>query len=95
MAIRLTTLGRLNACTDDVELDWLPGQRLRAALLVYLAVERRVSRATLTALFWPESSERSARNGGRYAGLHPPRAGDGAGNGRCTVGHLLARLCPV
>ena len=49
MAIQLVTFGGLHATSDDGELDWLLGQHSRAALFVYLAVERRVSREALTA----------------------------------------------
>lgn len=62
MPIRLTILGGLSAHVEGGELDWLETQRLRAALLVYLAVERTASRAELAALFWPESDEDRARH---------------------------------
>src|SRR5262245_56799348 len=62
MAIRLITLGGLHAFNDDIELERLAGQRLRLALLVYIAVERRVAREPLTAVFWPESSSDNARH---------------------------------
>lgn len=70
MTIRLTTLGGLRAFRDDAELDWLPAQRLRAALFVYLAVERRVSRASLLAVFWPERDEAHARQSLRQGLYH-------------------------
>jgi DNA-binding SARP family transcriptional activator len=78
MAIRLLTLGRFEAYADDAELDWLPSQRLRAALLVYLAVERHVSRDVLRALFWPDSNEKGARHALRQS-LHHLRRGLGNG----------------
>ncbi|MCI0436703.1 MAG: protein kinase [Gemmatimonadetes bacterium] len=78
MTIRLLTLGRLQAIAGEAELEWLPGQRLRAALLVYLAVERRVSREGVTAMFWPETSERSARHALRQS-LYHLRVGMGDG----------------
>lgn len=62
MTIRLQLLGGLRAYDASHELDWLQGQRLRAALLVYLAIERSAPRSTLTALFWPESDEEAARH---------------------------------
>lgn len=74
MAIRLTTLGGLRAYGDDAELDWLLSQRLRAALFVYLAVERRVSREALTAFFWPESDEENARHALRQTLYHLRKA---------------------
>lgn len=74
MAIRLTTLGGLHARRDDTELDWLLSQRLRSALFVYLAVERRVSRESLTAVFWPESDEENARHALRQSLYHLRKA---------------------
>ncbi len=62
MAIHLQTLGGLRAHRDGAELDQLRSQRLRAALLVYLAIERRVSREHLSTVFWPESSSEKARH---------------------------------
>jgi DNA-binding SARP family transcriptional activator/tetratricopeptide (TPR) repeat protein len=62
VTIQLTVLGGLHARADDGELDWLLSQRLRAAVFVYLAVERQVSREALTALFWPESDTENARH---------------------------------
>jgi DNA-binding SARP family transcriptional activator len=61
MSLRILTLGGLRAFSDETELDWLAGQRLRMALLVYLAVERRSTREALTSIFWPESTEDNAR----------------------------------
>jgi DNA-binding SARP family transcriptional activator/TolB-like protein len=43
-------------------LDGLLGQHSRAALFVYLAIERRVPRESLLALFWPESDDENARH---------------------------------
>ncbi len=62
MAIELASLGGLHILDDEGELDWLAGQRSRAALLVYLAVEQRVSRESLTTVFWPESDSENARH---------------------------------
>jgi DNA-binding SARP family transcriptional activator len=67
MAIRLLTLGTLQAFLDDDELTALPGQPLRAALLVYLGVERRAARETVATVFWPESDEEAARHALRQA----------------------------
>ena len=50
MAIQLVTFGGLHAIDDNGELDWLLAQHSRAALFVYLAVERRVSRESLTSV---------------------------------------------
>jgi DNA-binding SARP family transcriptional activator len=60
-AIRVDTLGRLAI----LPADWQPTSGLppvRSALLVFLAVERDVSREEALALFWPESRARHARH---------------------------------
>jgi DNA-binding SARP family transcriptional activator/tetratricopeptide (TPR) repeat protein len=62
MAIHLITLGGLRVYLDDVEQARLLRRRLRAALLVYVAVERRVPREELMAMFWPESSADNGRH---------------------------------
>ena len=62
MAIHLVTLGGLNVTSDSGELHGLLGQHTRAALFVYLAVERRVSRESVIASFWPESDTENARH---------------------------------
>jgi DNA-binding SARP family transcriptional activator/tetratricopeptide (TPR) repeat protein len=74
MPIHLTTLGGLRAHRDEAELDWLLGQRSRAAILVYLAIERRVSRESLTTVFWPESDGENARHALRQSLYHLRRA---------------------
>ncbi|MGH7576534.1 MAG: tetratricopeptide repeat protein [Longimicrobiales bacterium] len=61
MTIRLTTLGGLRVVGDHGELEAVFGRRLRAALFVYLAVERRAARASLAALFWANCPEEQAR----------------------------------
>jgi DNA-binding SARP family transcriptional activator len=55
--IRLTTLGRVRCELDDRDLAELPGQRLRCALLIYLAVERKVARETVQNLLWSDRIE--------------------------------------
>src|SRR5215216_2621569 len=63
MTIQIVTFGGLRAVHDDNgELDWLLSQHSRSALLIYLAVERRVSRDSLTTVFWPESDAENARH---------------------------------
>jgi DNA-binding SARP family transcriptional activator len=62
VAIELVTFGGLHVLDDEGELDWLVSQHSRAALFVYLAVERRVSREALTTVFWPESDAENARH---------------------------------
>jgi DNA-binding SARP family transcriptional activator len=60
--LQLVTFGGLHAVDDTGELDRLLAQHSRAALLVHLAVERRVSRESLMATFWPESDAENARH---------------------------------
>jgi DNA-binding SARP family transcriptional activator len=62
VAIELVTFGGLHILDDEGELEWLAGQRSRAALLVSLAIERQVSREALTTVFWPESDAENARH---------------------------------
>lgn len=78
MTIHLTTFGGLRVIGDDGEIDSLLGRRLRAALFVYLAIERRVPRASLTAVFWPERDEDQARHALRQ-GLYDLRKAMGGG----------------
>ncbi|MFW6200899.1 MAG: BTAD domain-containing putative transcriptional regulator, partial [Gemmatimonadota bacterium] len=60
--IHVSTLGRLVVHRDDRELVELPGQRLRCALLVYLAVERRATREQILSLLWPDRDPERARH---------------------------------
>lgn len=62
LSIRLVTLGAPACYVDDVELIDLPAQKSRFALLVYLALERNVSRDEVAAVFWGESGEERARH---------------------------------
>lgn len=62
MAIRVTTLPRLSCAIDGRELTALPNQKRRAALLVYLTVEREAPRDLLLRLCYPDrSTERGRR----------------------------------
>lgn len=54
MLLRLTTLGTVRVHRDETEVPDLPAQRLRFALLLYLALERDVSREEVVAMFWPD-----------------------------------------
>src|SRR5215208_210610 len=74
MAIRVVTFGGLRAEGEGGELERLLGQHARAALLVYLAVERRVSREVLTTIFWPESDAENARHALRQSLYHLRKA---------------------
>jgi DNA-binding SARP family transcriptional activator/TolB-like protein/tetratricopeptide (TPR) repeat protein len=60
--IELLTLGRGAVRRDGEDLPGITAQKQRFALLAYLAVERRASRAHLLALFWPEREEEKARH---------------------------------
>lgn len=60
--LRVETLGGLTVYRDHSELTSLPGKPLRAAMLVYLAVERAASRETICAMLWPESPPERARH---------------------------------
>jgi len=59
--IRLETLGGLRVFADDEELRSLPGMQIRAALFVYLAVERETTREAVASLLWPDSAPKAAR----------------------------------
>jgi DNA-binding SARP family transcriptional activator len=74
MAIQLFTFGGLHAEGDNGELERLLAQHSRAALFIYLAVERRVSRDSLIALFWPESDAENARHALRQSLYHLRKA---------------------
>ncbi|HSK19274.1 MAG TPA: BTAD domain-containing putative transcriptional regulator [Longimicrobiales bacterium] len=54
MLVRLTTLGAARVHSGETDFPDLPAQRLRFALLLYLAVERDVAREEVVALFWPD-----------------------------------------
>ncbi len=62
MSARLITLAGLRLIRNDHEVALPVQRRARAALLVYLAVERDVSRGQVMSVFWPESSEERARH---------------------------------
>ena len=54
MLVRLTTLGAARVHSGETDFPDLPAQRLRFALLLYLAVERDVAREEVVAMFWPD-----------------------------------------
>ena len=60
MSIRLVGLGGLRCYVDGVQTD--SAQKLRLALLSYLAIERHAPRESLATLFWPEKDEERARH---------------------------------
>lgn len=70
MAVRIVTFGGLHLLDEAREHERLLSQRSRAALLVYLTIERRVSREALTAMFWPESDAKNARHALRQSLYH-------------------------
>ena len=70
MGIRLVTFGALRAFASEHEIARLLAQRSRAALFVYLTIERRVARDAVLAMFWPESEEAAARHALRQSLYH-------------------------
>jgi DNA-binding SARP family transcriptional activator/TolB-like protein len=74
VAVQLVTFGGLHVVDDAGELERLLAQRSRAALFIYLVVERRVSRESLAAMFWPESDAENARHALRQSLYHLRRA---------------------
>jgi DNA-binding SARP family transcriptional activator len=70
MGIRLATLGSLRVFANDTALERPVAQRSRAALFVYLTIERRVSRDAVMAMFWPESEAGAARHALRQSLYH-------------------------
>ena len=70
MGIRLVAFGGLRVFGSDRELERLLSQRSRAALFVYLTIERRVPRDALMAMFWPESDAAAARHALRQSLYH-------------------------
>jgi DNA-binding SARP family transcriptional activator/TolB-like protein len=61
MTIRLRTLGQLAVVVDGAERPEMRARPVRLALLVYLALEREVSRDRILTLLWPESDQERAR----------------------------------
>jgi DNA-binding SARP family transcriptional activator/TolB-like protein len=62
MSIHLATLGQLKVLKDGQEIALPVQRRVRAALLVYLGIERDVSREKVASVFWPDSDEDKARH---------------------------------
>ena len=62
MSVRLTTLGSPRVSLAGEEIPSLPRKPVTFGLLVYLAVEREVTRDQLLTVFWPESSPEKARH---------------------------------
>jgi DNA-binding SARP family transcriptional activator/TolB-like protein len=63
MPLRLTTLGTPRVFyRDGVELAELPSQRLRFALLVYLAAEGEATRDSILSMFWPDRDPARSRH---------------------------------
>jgi DNA-binding SARP family transcriptional activator/TolB-like protein len=60
--LRLLTLGPPRVVHRGIELTDLPTQRLRYALLVYLATEGEVSREAALSMFWPDRDPARARH---------------------------------
>ena len=74
MRIQLVTFGGLRVFDGGRELEALLSQRSRAALFIYLTIERRASREALAAMFWPESDTEAARHALRQSLYHIRKA---------------------
>lgn len=61
MALHLETFGGLRVIQDGGERSELPRQKIRCALLLYLAVERNAARERLIEIFWPSPEPERAR----------------------------------
>lgn len=70
MNIRIDALGDLRVFIDGAGSPELRGMRSRLALLIYLAIERDLSRDMLKATLWPESDTTTARHALRQALYH-------------------------
>ena len=62
MKIEIRTLGGLGVFLDGAEVEEFAAQPIRTALLVYLALEREVTRESAMALVWPDSESERARH---------------------------------
>lgn len=62
MTVELHTLGRLAVFVDGTEVPDITAQPVRAAVLVYLAVERSATRDAVLACIWPEADAAAARH---------------------------------
>jgi DNA-binding SARP family transcriptional activator len=60
--VEIATLGGFRVRCDGRDVIGLRRQPVRASLLVYLAMEREATRDTLVGMFWPDFTERRARN---------------------------------
>jgi DNA-binding SARP family transcriptional activator len=60
--IRVETLGTVRISRDGEEIDVLLRQKLRCALLVYVAVEQQTTRELLASLFWQDRAPDKARH---------------------------------
>jgi DNA-binding SARP family transcriptional activator len=74
MAMQLVTFGGLRVVGGTGEFEPLLRQHSRAALFICLAVERRISRESLTTIFWPESDAEGARHALRQGVYHLRKA---------------------
>ena len=62
LKIEIRTLGRLGVRIDGVEVEGFAAQPVRSALLVFLVLEREVTREAAMALLWPDRDTRHARH---------------------------------
>lgn len=61
MPLRIETLGRLRVFRDGAEVAAIPAQRVRCALLIFVAVEADVPRDRIVEMFWPGREPARAR----------------------------------
>jgi DNA-binding SARP family transcriptional activator len=59
--IRLLTLGPIRITSGDEDHSATSAQRMRCALLVFVAIERKTTREALCNLLWPERDEEKGR----------------------------------
>src|SRR5262245_5662942 len=59
--LRLLTFGQFRCFRDREQVTDLPRQRLRSALMLYLAVKRETARQAVQYMFWSERTEEKGR----------------------------------
>ncbi|MGH7552817.1 MAG: BTAD domain-containing putative transcriptional regulator, partial [Longimicrobiales bacterium] len=62
MNLEIETLGQVRVLLDGQVLPGLPPQRIRCALLIFLAVSRTTSRDRVLGTFWPDRPQEKARH---------------------------------
>jgi DNA-binding SARP family transcriptional activator len=59
--VRITTLGDVRCYQHDREVVDLPTQRVRCALLIYLAIEREAKRDAVQNIFWSDRDDEKGK----------------------------------